>query len=351
MADLRKDPVSGAWVIISPEQEPGVKLETFHRLETPVDECPFCRGHEPEAGPTILAYGKNGEMENGDDWQLRVVPNRVPVLRTDEVLEREGMGMFDRMTGVGAHEIVIDSPEHDHTLKDFSVSQIRLMLTAWRDRLNDLFRDPRLRYVAIVRNQGRRAGARISHPHSQIIVTPMIPIGVKNELTGAREYFEYKERCVFCDLLDQEGEERTRLLTQNRGFLAFCPFASRYPFEVWFLPRRHHYHYGAISDGEIEDLAESISIVSKAIAHSLLDPDLNLVLKTSPNPPPRKGKWTTLEEDFHWHIELVPRVTRWTGYEWATGMVVNPTPPEKAAAFMRESLYQFEGEPRAFGEA
>jgi len=248
--------------------------------------------------------------------------------------------MFDRITGVGAHEIIIESPDHDKRLFNFSPSQYELVLSAWRHRIIDLFRDQRLRYVALFRNEGRRAGARISHPHSQLIATPIIPVGIRNLLSEAREHYENKERCVFCDLLDHEREEDLRVVTQNDGFLAFCPFASHFPFEIWVVPISHHHQFGAITDEQISLLSEIIVRLAKALSLSLLEPDLNLVLKTAPNPSRKRKHWTTLEEDFHWHLELIPRISRPTGFETATGMFINPTPPEEAAAHLRGSLIQ-----------
>jgi UDPglucose--hexose-1-phosphate uridylyltransferase len=342
MSELRRDPVSGTWVVVSLDQEAGVNLHPDKRFQTPPEECPFCPGNEAESGHTIVAFPP---VENGDPqtppiaiWGLRVIPNRLPVLRTEMTLEREGIGMFDRISGVGAHEIIIDSPHHDHALHEFPLPQTRLMFSAWRDRLNDLRRDSRLRYISIFRNQGRRAGARISHPHSQLIATPAIPPNIRNELAGAKEYFEYKERCVFCDLIDQEREEKIRLVTQNRGFLAFCPFASRNPFEIWIVPRVHAHDYGTIREDQLLDLSEIITQVVTTVALALADPDVNLVLKSTPYPLRRGAKWMTLEEDYHWHLEVIPRIARPTGYEWTTGMFVNPTPPEEAAAYLREFL-------------
>lgn len=339
MSELRRDPVSGNWVVIAPDQEAGVVLVPSPRITSPPELCPFCPGAENQTSQEILVYRSqtDGNPSSGN-WLLRVIPNRLPVLRTEVPLEREGIGMFDRISGVGAHEIIVDSPVHDQVLHEFPLDQIRLMVNAWKERLNDLRRDARLRYISVFRNQGRRAGARISHPHSQIIATPAIPPEVRHQLAGAREYFEYKERCVFCDLIDQEREEKTRLVVQNRGFLAFCPFAARNPFEVWILPRVHSHHYGTVSVDEIADLAEILRTVAGSLALALADPDVNVVLKSAPTPQSHRTKWATLEEDYHWHVVVIPRIARPTGYEWATGMFVNPTAPEEAAAYLRENL-------------
>lgn len=338
MSDLRRDPISGHWVVVAPDHEPAVQISSFTRFETPTENCPFCPGHESMTGHEILRYQLGNGHPTAQPWSLRVIPNRLPILRTEKALEREGIGMFDRVTGVGAHEIIVDSPDHSRVLHEFSEAQVGLMLQAWKERITDLKNDIRLRYISVFRNQGRRAGARLSHPHSQLIATPMIPSGIRLELSGAREYYEYKERCVFCDVFVQEAEEGIRIVSENRGFLAFCPFASRHPFEVWILPRRHQHEFGTVSLEELGDLARVLKQVCTALADSLMDPDINVVLKSAPNPQRRKAKWTTLAEDYHWHLVVTPRISRATGYEWATGMAVNPTPPEDAAAYLRGVL-------------
>jgi UDPglucose--hexose-1-phosphate uridylyltransferase len=339
---LRKDPVSGAWVVIAPEQEAGVKLERPELPETSKSDCPFCPGHEDGWGPEILSFQPVGADPATSKWGVRVFPNRVPILRTDIVYDRHTEGLFDRIAGVGANEIVVESPEHKLALKDFSAEQLTLVLKAWRERLVDLFRDIRLKYVSIVKNQGRRAGARISHPHSQIIATPTVPIGIRDELDSARSYFDTYERNLFADLLASEEEEGSRIVSRSHGFVAFCPFASRNPFEVWILPKRRVCHFGYETDDTLSDLAGVLLRVCKAIAESLYDPDLNVVLKSGPNPHSGRRQWLTLDEDFVWRVELVPRILRPSGYENATGMRVNPTSPEDAALSLRESLQRIE---------
>jgi len=338
MSDLRKNPIAGNWVIVSQEQELGVKVTPFPPFVTPREECPFCPGGECEKGHVILSLPPVGENKTKSTWGALAVPNHYPVLNSGEKLLREGLGMFDRTSGVGAHEILIDSPDHEALLRDFSVEQAILMLQVWKLRIVDLYNDVRFRYVAIFRNQGRRAGARISHPHSQLIATPMVPPGVRADMQGAKEYFDFKERSVFLDIIDQEISEKVRVIEKTAHFLALCPFASRYPFEVWILPRFQSHHYPQIKENQMADLAELLIKTSKALSFSLADPDLNFVLKTAPNPKSRPGMWITLEQDYQWRIEIIPRVSRRSGYEWASGMYVNPTAPEDAAAYLRKNL-------------
>ncbi|MCA9439803.1 MAG: DUF4921 family protein, partial [Candidatus Omnitrophica bacterium] len=327
MSDLRKNPIAGNWVIVSQEQELGVKITPFPPFVTPKEGCPFCPGGDCEKGQVILSLPPVSENGAKSAWGVLAVPNHFPVLNAREKLEREGLGMFDRMSGVGAHEIIIDSPTHEHMLRDYSVDQCKLMLQAWKLRIADLYHDSRFRYVAIFRNQGRRAGARISHPHSQLIASPMVPPAVRADMQGAKQYFDFKERSVFLDIIDQEISEKVRVVERSEHFLAICPFASRYPFEVWILPRFKSCHYQNVQEKELADLAQVLLKISKALSASLADPDLNLVLKNAPNPRSRPGMWQTLEDDYQWRIEIIPRISRRSGYEWASGMYVNPTAP------------------------
>ncbi len=338
MSDLRKNPIAGNWVIVSQEQELGVKVTPFPPFTTPKSDCPFCPGSDCEKSEIILSLPPVKGSKVASTWGALAVPNRFPVLQAREKLEREGLGMFDRMSGVGAHEILIDSPVHEDLLKDYSVEQATRMLQIWKLRILDLYNDVRFRYVAIFRNQGRRAGARISHPHSQLIATPMVPPAIRADMQGAKQYFDFKERSVFLDIIDQEISEKVRVLEKTPHFLAFCPFASRYPFEVWILPRFKSHHYPQIKEDQMTDLAQLLIKITQALSLALADPDLNLVLKTAPNPKSRPGMWATLHQDYQWRIEIIPRVNRHSGYEWASGMYVNPTPPEAAAAYLRKHL-------------
>jgi UDPglucose--hexose-1-phosphate uridylyltransferase len=337
MPELRKDPVIGRWVIISTE-----------RAKRPVDfvhdegetenggACPFCPGNEYMTPPEIKAYREPGSQPNGPGWYTRVTANKFPALRIEGDLDRQGIGMFDKMNGIGAHEVVIESPVHNSRLEDMELPQIVRVLSAYRDRIEDLERDPRFRYVLVFKNHGRAAGASLPHPHSQIIATPIIPKDVKEKLDGAKSFYDYKERCVYCDLIHQEQEMGEREVLETEHFLAFCPFAPRFPFEVWVLPKLHSCAYTEITDTEKEDLAHVMKEVLSRISRSLNKPPYNYILHTAPNRIPRVGHWHTLGNDFHWHIEIMPRLTRVAGFEWGSGFYINPTPPEEAAKYLRE---------------
>ncbi|MBI5189352.1 MAG: galactose-1-phosphate uridylyltransferase [Nitrospirae bacterium] len=339
MPELRKDPVIGRWVIISTERSkrPGDLAPEMQDAESagPVS-CPFCAGNEHMTPPEILAYREPDSRPNGPGWLTRVTANKFPALKIEGDLDRQGIGMFDRMNGVGAHEVIIESPHHDRRTEDLDHEQVVRVLTAYRERIEDLEKDPRLRYVLVFKNQGKAAGASLTHPHSQIIATPIIPKDVKEKLDGAKSFYDFKERCIYCDVVRQEESMKERVVVDSEHFLAFCPFAPRFPFEVWVIPKRHSCAYTDIANEELDDLASVMKEALSRISKSLNRPPYNYLLHTAPNRIPRKGHWHTLGNDFHWHIEIMPRLTRVAGFEWGSGFYINPTPPEEAAKYLRE---------------
>jgi len=302
--------------------------------------CPFCEGNEHTTPPEVFAYRPNGSQPNQPGWTVRVVSNKFPALCIEGDLDREGEGVFDKMNGVGAHEVVIESTDHNLHLADQSLEQLELIIRAYQCRLNDLMGDPRFRYVLIFKNYGVTAGASLSHPHTQLIATPVTPRTISMELDSAREHYLRKERCLFCDIIRQESREGTRVISQNEDFIALCPYASRFPFEVFIAPRVHHHTFANISDGQIKSLAQIMKDILTRLKASLNDPPYNFVFHVAPNTRAkarRPGYWTTLEQDWHWHIEIMPRLTRVAGFEWGTGFYINPVPPEDAARYLREA--------------
>jgi UDPglucose--hexose-1-phosphate uridylyltransferase len=339
MSRLRKDPIVGRWIIISTSRPK--KPQDYH-FEEPVDdvtpaECPFCGGNEGKTPHEVAAFRPEPSRENEPGWWVRVIPSKFPVLQVEGSLEREGSGIYDWMNGIGAHEIVIESPEHALRLEDLPESQIERVLWSYRDRIMDLERDKRLRYVLILKNQGISAGALLNHTHSQIIATPIMPKLVKEKLDGAKSYYDYKERCIFCDMIRQELAESARVVEESRHFLVFTPFAPRFPFEVWIYPKRHSCAYAESSKEEIMDFSRVLRHALKRIGAVLNNPPYNYILYTAPNRVPRSGYWHTLNEDFHWHLEIHPRVMQVAGFERGSGFYINPTPPEDAAKYLRET--------------
>ena len=329
MADLRKDPVTGRWVIISTERQK--RPNDFH-IETvtvqPDDLCPFCEGHEGDTPPEILAY-RNGTPANSRGWDVRVVPNKFPALRVEGTLDREGEGLFDRMNGIGAHEVIVETPKHGETLATMSEQAIEKVFWAWRDRVLDLQQDFRLRYIVIFKNHGAPAGATLEHSHSQLIALPIVPRLVSEELDGAKRHFQEKERCVFCDILRQEIKNGSRLIADSTDFVAIAPYAPRFPFETWLLPKRHAARFEDASRGEYASLARIVKDTLQRMNKALLSPPYNLIVHSAPM---QEGGG----EYYHWHVEIMPRLTRVAGFEWGTGFYINPTGPEEAADVLRK---------------
>jgi UDPglucose--hexose-1-phosphate uridylyltransferase len=301
--------------------------------------CPFCEGNERSTPPEIRAVRDAGSPPNGPGWQLRVVPNKFPALRVEGELGRRGHGVYDQMNGIGAHEVIIETPDHTADLANLPLPHFTAVLKAYRDRLLDLMKDGRFRYVLIFRNHGPAAGTSLSHPHTQIIATPVTPRTVSMELESAREHYADKERCLYCDIIEQELEEGVRIISAD-DFITWTPYASRFPYETTIAPGQHHHDFGAMTDDQLEALASTLKDLLLKMKKSLNDPPYNFVFHTSPNTetePRRPNHWLTLAYDFHWHIEVIPRLTRIAGFEWGSGFYINPQPPEEAARHLRET--------------
>lgn len=341
MPELRKDPLIGRWVIIATERAKR-PVDFIAAQEDAPDEapCPFCEGQESQTPAEILAIRPSGGGPNTPGWQVRVTPSIKPVLRIEGQLNRRARGMFDVMDGIGAHEVIVETPRHIANAADLTTGELHASFQAVLSRMIDLERDQRFRYVLWFKNFGASAGAgRIQHCRSQLIATPVTPLRVKEELAGARRYFEEKERCLICDLLDQERDSGARIVAETPHFVAVCPFAARFPFELWIVPKRHSSDFNRMRPEELADLAGMTKHVLSRLKSVLDNPPYNALLHTAPFRPSRAktGKWRTIEEDYHWHLELIPRLTRVAGFEWGSGFYINPTAPEESARFLREA--------------
>src|SRR5262245_53654162 len=231
MPELRKDPVTGRWVIISTERGRRPLLNGKHTADKAGSFCPFCEGNESHTPPEIMSY-RNGSEANKPGWSLRVVPNKYPALQIEGELSRQGLGMFDRMSGIGAHEVIIESPVHNMTFSRMPEKNLENVFWAFRDRMIDLKQDKRLRYILIFKNEGEAAGATVEHTHSQLIALPIIPKRSAELIAGSKAYFNYKDRCIYCDIIHQERDEGARVIEENNDFIAVAPFAPRFPFET-----------------------------------------------------------------------------------------------------------------------
>lgn len=330
MPELRKDPIVGRWVIVAFER--AARPSDFQaRREPPPDtgNCPFDAGREAMTPPEIFAIRPDGSLPNTPGWLTRVVPNRFPALRIEGELERRGEGIYDRMTGIGAHEVIIETPDHNLDLADLDEAGFRNVVRAWTQRVNDLARDPRLKYALVFKNHGRTAGASLRHSHSQLIATPIVPQQVKEEIAGGKRYWDFRERCIFCDLLEQERQDGRRVIAENDLFLTFAPYASRFAFETCIVARRHLGSLGELSDAEASGLAHALRDVLRRMTKLLNRPDYNFMVH---NAPLDSGSLN----HYHFHIEIMPRETTVAGFEWGSGFFINPVPPEDAARYLRE---------------
>ena len=330
MPELRKDPIVGRWVIISTERGKRPSEFEFTQPAMKTGFCPFCPGNESKTPPEVLAYRKNGGGPNASGWHIRVVPNKYPALKVEGELNREGDGVYDKMNGVGAHEVIIESPDHKDTLSKLSSRQFEEVFWAYRDRIIDLKKDTRLRYILIFKNHGEAAGASLEHTHSQLIALPIIPKRVAEELDGALEYYNFKERCVFCDIIRQEIMQGIRVVSENRDFIAMAPYAPKAPFEIWILPKSHESNFENCQKHHYENLSTIFSDVLRRMDKVLNYPPYNFILHAAPV---KDGA----TQFYHWHFELIPKLTKVAGFEWGSGFYINPTPPEEAAKFLRDA--------------
>jgi len=318
----------GRWVIIATER--ARRPNHFRRAEEPPGGlCPFCPGHEDKTPAEVYVWGRPAVPPNVAGWQVRVVPNRYPALMIEGQLDREADGIYDRMNGVGAHEVVIETPEHSRDLSELTDAQVTEVLFAFKARVLDLRNDRRFRYILIFKNHGSAAGATLEHTHSQLIALPVTPRQVADEIEGARRHHEHRERCIYCDIVGQERKDRSRLVHENEEFLVFEPWAPRSPFETWIVPRRHESNFEAEPKERLAFAAQALRTTLAKLMTGLGRPAYNFMIHTNPLGDPSSAS-------YHWHIEVVPALTQVAGFEWGSGFHINPVPPEEAAEFLRK---------------
>jgi UDPglucose--hexose-1-phosphate uridylyltransferase len=327
--ELRSDPITGRVVAI--ELGPFKRRDDFElepvRLEDAPPACPLCEGREADAGPEILAWREGGPA-NVPGWSVRVVPNRHPMLRIEGQMTVRSEGLLESRDGLGAHEVIAETPIHDQPLHTLDVDHLWRVLWAWRTRLQDLKRDTRFASVVIFKNHGRAAGARLDHAHSQLAAYPLIPPALADKLRGAARHLSKSGKCIFCDLIAQELSDGRRIIRDQDALVTIAPYASRAPFETWITPRDHAPRFEDATDATLHGLAAAYKAVMARIDWALERPACNLVLHTGP----LNGE---ADAAFHWHLEIIPRVTRFSGLEWGSGVFRNPVSPEEAARVLR----------------
>ncbi|OGQ85522.1 MAG: galactose-1-phosphate uridylyltransferase [Deltaproteobacteria bacterium RIFOXYD12_FULL_56_24] len=331
MPELRKDPIIGRWIIISTERGKRPTDFIVEKNEGRGGFCPLCPGNENTTPPEVLSYSSiDGHQNNKPGWDLRVVPNKYPALVIEGNLNKEGNGLYDRMNGIGAHEVIIETPDHNESFTRLPPERMIKVFLAYRDRLLDLAQDPRFRYVMVFKNFGAAAGASLEHSHSQLIALPILPRMISSELEGSLSYYKYKERCIFCDIIRQELNQNQRVVVENDLFITIVPYAPRSPFEMWILPKHHASSYLAMDDNHFKALTAIFSESMRRLDACIPNVPYNFVLHGAP-------LRSQPLEHYHWHFEIMPKLTMIAGFEWGSGFYINPIPPEEAAQFLRDA--------------
>jgi UDPglucose--hexose-1-phosphate uridylyltransferase len=330
MSELRRDITTGEWVLLATER--GRRPEDFahHRDDQPAlaANCPFCPGHEARTPKETFAMRPEGTAD-GPGWLVRVVPNKYAAVRPQFPIDRQGIaGIFPRQSGSGYHEVVIETPRHDADLADLDIEDIRRVLDAYQARYKTLSQDRNVRFIQIFRNHGARAGTSLRHPHSQLVALPLVPATVRGRLEFAGRYFDATGCSVYDDLLRAEREAAERMIAESRHFAVFAPFASRTPFETWIAPRKHRADFSEVDSDELADFAELLGQTLGRLRAVLGQFDYNYVIHSTPCGEEHR-------EDFCWHLQIIPRLTEMAGFELGTGMEINVTAPEDAAARLR----------------
>jgi UDPglucose--hexose-1-phosphate uridylyltransferase len=334
MSFLRHDLTTNDWVIFAPERalpphEWKQAAETSAASVPSAESCPFCPGNERMTGPEIYAL-RGGTAPNTPGWRMRVIPSKFPALRIEEETRRQEEGpMFRHMGGCGAHEVIIESPDHDRFLAQQPVEQVEFVLRTLQVRFNDLLRDLRFQTIVIFKNHGEHAGTSLRHPHCQLIATPVVPQLLRLKHRVATEYFDQTGSCLYCVLLHEELAAAQRVVAENDHYAAIMPYASHVPFELWILPKQHQSSFGRVDAALLRPLAELLKSVLLKLYNGLENPDFNLTLNTAPRGDEDKAY-------FLWHLQILPRLTTPAGFEMGSGMSINTVLPEEAAAYLRE---------------
>lgn len=324
MSELRQDPLTGRWTIIGNERagRPNEFVEESVRLSA--GSCPFCAGNEHETPATVVAYPPRG------DWQVRVVPNKYPAvdLRCATCGNGDGTASLIKQPGWGTHEVIIESRRHVVSMTDLTPAETELVFRAYRDRLAALRGVEGLKYVQIFKNVGPAAGASMEHAHSQIIALNYVPDAIQQEVSCFDHAIATTGKPLLQTIVEEESATRQRIVAESDRFVAFCPWASRFAYEVCVAPRRAQASFEAVQNAELGEVASLVRNVIGRIERALGVPAYNVFLHTQPFDTPRC-------DHYHWHIEIFPRVTKTAGFEWSTGCFINPVPPEAAAETLR----------------
>jgi UDPglucose--hexose-1-phosphate uridylyltransferase len=329
MSEFRQNIASGEWVIIAPERAKRPVELRAQSVPAAVPchsaTCPFCKGNEHMCAPAVYEVPEDGAA---DTWSLRIVPNIYAAVSQSAPPVRERHGLYLRTSGYGVAQVLVESPDHATDLAQMELGQVESVVRAYRRQFNLLSEDPNIALVSIFKNHGQRAGASMAHPHSQIIATMVAPPHITDQIIYARRAYSTWGRCVYCDMVEFELQERSRLVMESAHFVAFCPFASKYPYEVRIFPRRHAAIFGTVTDEEARDLALVLRTVLSKLRALLGNPDYNFYVRSVPT-----SDGNVLY--YHWHIAITPRLSQQAGFELGTRIFINTSAPEVCAEELR----------------
>jgi UDPglucose--hexose-1-phosphate uridylyltransferase len=341
MPQLRQDPVTGRWVAIATER--AKRPSSFTRapvVAVPATaQCPFCYGHEAMTPPEVMAYRPEGTEPNTPGWDVRVVPNLYPAFGpVNGEATVTDLGLYRAMNGAGVHEVIVSSPDHRCDLADLPLATVERVIDAWVNRYEAHRANPTVQYLLLIYNHGKEAGASLEHPHSQLFGIPLVPPNVQEELEGVRRYRQEHGTCVYCDVVAHERESGERVIFENDKFLVYAPYASRAPFETSIVPRRHRARFEEMTPAERRDFAEALGELLARVTHGLNEPPFNFYIHSAPT-------HAAADVDYHWHLELLPKLAIAAGFELGTGVMINVATPEAAAEFLRGVSTARAGEP------
>ncbi|AGB41738.1 galactose-1-phosphate uridylyltransferase, family 1 [Halobacteroides halobius DSM 5150] len=331
MSEIRQDIITNNNVVIAAKR--GKRPHDFKDNKQVTEDngyCPFCYGSEDDTPPEIIAVSNDPNRKaNKPGWRVRVVPNKFAALDNDIELTEDKRGLYNKKSGFGVAEVVIESNEHHSTLGTHSLDHIEDIIKVLRSRYQKIATDERLKYIQMFKNCGSDAGASLEHPHWQVMATPVVPSAIKEELRGTKEFYNTKGSCVYCQMIDYEIKQEERIISNQDDFVAFSPYASRFPFESWILPKEHQKDFSQINEEQIKSLAKILKMIVRKLEVGFNHPPFNIILHTAPTVRDK-------EVIYHWHLEILPRLSKTAGFELGTGSFINPTPPELATEVLKE---------------
>ncbi len=330
MPELRRDPLTGDWVIYSESRRGRPEdFDVSSSPQDPIEECPFEPGREDRTPPEVDAIRPGGDGRS--DWAVRVVPNKFPALSDTGGSAEPPAGDPDTRPGRGTHEVVVETPHHEREWHRLSPEHMARVLEMYRRRVRTLGARPSARVVQVFKNRGGRAGATLSHPHAQVLTLPVLPPRTERLLRGARDHHQKTTNCYWCEAMRTE----TRRVAETDDFTAWCPRASRFPYQVRIAPKHHDPDFTDLTTAQRKDLSHLLVDLAGRLEEVLRSPPYNVLLHTAPRSEPDEFPAQDVADFFHWHLEYLPRVSRTAGLELATGTHLNHTLPETAAGHLR----------------